>query len=71
MQRPILQRYGATEFGAIFKMRLDDKTVPEGTVGEIASGVDVRLSEGDEGEVLVKSPVRLLIYHLRNCAKEI
>lgn len=71
MQRPILQRYGATEFGAIFKMRLDDKTVPEGSVGEIASGVDVRLSEGDEGEVLVKSPVRLLIYHLRNCAKEI
>jgi malonyl-CoA/methylmalonyl-CoA synthetase len=71
MQRPILQRYGATEFGAIFKMRLDDKTVPEGSVGEIASGVDVKLSEGDEGEVLVKSPVCLLIYHLRNCAKEI
>ncbi|KAG9186367.1 malonyl-CoA/methylmalonyl-CoA synthetase [Alternaria panax] len=37
-------------------MRLDDKDVPEGSVGEIASGVDVRLSEGDEEEVLVKSP---------------
>ncbi|CAN9275721.1 unnamed protein product [Alternaria alternata] len=56
MQKPILQRYGATEFGAIFKMRLGDNDVPEGSVGEIASGVDVRLSEGDEGEVLVKSP---------------
>jgi malonyl-CoA/methylmalonyl-CoA synthetase len=61
MQRPILQRYRATEFGAIFKMHLDDKSVPEGSVGEVASGVDVRLSDGDEGEVLVKSPVRLLV----------
>ncbi|KAF3007586.1 hypothetical protein E8E13_007555 [Curvularia kusanoi] len=50
------ERYGATEFGAIFKVRLDDKRVPEGSVGQIANGVDVKLSEGDEGEVLVKSP---------------
>ncbi|KAI4681730.1 uncharacterized protein J4E84_007325 [Alternaria hordeiaustralica] len=56
MQKPILQRYGATEFGAVFKMRLGDESVPEGSVGELASGVDVKLSEGDEGEVLVKSP---------------
>ncbi|KAI4641130.1 hypothetical protein J4E93_008008 [Alternaria ventricosa] len=55
MQKPILQRYGATEFGAIFKMRLGDGSVPEGSVGELSSGVDVKLS-GDEGEVLVKSP---------------
>ncbi|KAH8730273.1 hypothetical protein GQ44DRAFT_768661 [Phaeosphaeriaceae sp. PMI808] len=56
MQKKIIQRYGATEFGAIFKVRLDDEKVPDGSVGEIASGVDVKLSEGDEGEVLVKSP---------------
>ncbi|KAI4919340.1 hypothetical protein J4E90_001473 [Alternaria incomplexa] len=56
MKKPILQRYGATEFGAIFKMRLGDESVPGGSVGELASGVDVKLSEGDEGEVLVKSP---------------
>ncbi|KAH6875180.1 hypothetical protein BKA58DRAFT_454024 [Alternaria rosae] len=56
MQKPILQRYGATEFGAIFKMRLGDECVPEGSVGELASGVDAKLSGGDEGEVLVKSP---------------
>jgi malonyl-CoA/methylmalonyl-CoA synthetase len=66
MQKPILQRYGATEFGAIFKMRLGDNDVPEGSVGEIASGVDVRLSEGDEGEVLVKSPVCFLVNDLGN-----
>lgn len=57
MQKKIVQRYGATEFGAVFKVRLDDKKVPEGSVGQIASGVDIKLSEGDEGEVLVKSPV--------------
>ncbi|KAF1358646.1 putative AMP-binding enzyme [Lizonia empirigonia] len=56
MQKNIVQRYGATEFGAVFKVRLDDKKVPEGSVGQIASGVDIKLSEGDEGEVLVKSP---------------
>ncbi|EAT87458.2 hypothetical protein SNOG_05067 [Parastagonospora nodorum SN15] len=56
MQKRIVQRYGATEFGAIFKVRLDDKKVPDGSVGEVASGIDVKLSYGDEGEVLVKSP---------------
>ena len=57
MQKKIVQRYGATEFGAVFNVRLDDKKVPDGSVGQIVSGVDVKLSEGDEGEVLVKSPV--------------
>ncbi|OAL47127.1 fatty-acyl-CoA synthase [Pyrenochaeta sp. DS3sAY3a] len=56
MQKKIVQRYGATEFGAVFKVRLDDKKVPDGSVGEAASGIDVKLSDGDEGEVLVKSP---------------
>ncbi|KAJ4986238.1 AMP-binding enzyme [Stagonosporopsis vannaccii] len=56
MQKRIVQRYGATEFGAIFKVRLDDKRVPDGSVGQVASGIDVKLSNGDEGEVLVKSP---------------
>lgn len=57
MQKKIVQRYGATEFGAVFKVRLDDKKVPDGSVGQVASGVDIKLSDGDEGEVLVKSPV--------------
>lgn len=60
MQKRIVQRYGATEFGAVFKVRLDDDRVPDGSVGEIVSGVDVKLSEGEEGEVLVKSPVSAL-----------
>ncbi|CAO2658613.1 Nn.00g063360.m01.CDS01 [Neocucurbitaria sp. VM-36] len=56
MQKKIVQRYGATEFGAVFKVRLDDKKVPDGSVGEIACGIDVKLSNGDDGEVLVRSP---------------
>lgn len=57
MQKKIVQRYGATEFGAVFKVRLDDKKTPNGSVGELVSGIDIKLSEGDEGEILVKSPV--------------
>ncbi|KAF1809368.1 fatty-acyl-CoA synthase [Eremomyces bilateralis CBS 781.70] len=57
MQKKIVQRYGATEFGAIFKVRLGSADeVPEGSVGERVPGIDIKLSDGDEGEVLVKSP---------------
>ncbi len=51
----ILTRYGATEFGAVFKMKLDPTGTPPGSVGEVISGVDVKLSESDEGEVLTRS----------------
>ncbi|KAK5136251.1 hypothetical protein LTR08_003858 [Meristemomyces frigidus] len=55
--RKILLRYGATEIGAVFKVRLDDQTAcPDGSVGKMLAGCDVRLSEGDSGEILVKSP---------------
>lgn len=60
MQKKIFQRYGATEFGAVFKVHLDDLEAPNGTAGEVASGVDVKLSEGTQGEILVKSPVSSL-----------
>lgn len=54
--RIILTRYGATEFGAIFKVEAGDKSTPEGSVGKVVPGIDVKLSNGDEGEILVKSP---------------
>lgn len=56
MTERIVQRYGATEFGAVFKARLGDKDVPEGSVGERVTGIQLKLSDGDEGEILVKSP---------------
>lgn len=52
----ILTRYGATEFGAVLKVPVDAKGVPDGSVGTAVPGVDVKLSEGNEGEILVKSP---------------
>ena len=54
--KPILQRYGATEFGPVFKVSIDEGELPDGSVGTIVAGVDVKLSDGDEGEVLVRSP---------------
>jgi malonyl-CoA/methylmalonyl-CoA synthetase len=54
--RRIIQRYGATEIGVVFNMPFDiAKDVPDGSVGEPSIGVDVKLSEGDEGEILVRS----------------
>lgn len=60
----ILTRYGATEFGAVFKVPLHPQDTPDGSVGEIVPGVDVKLSDGDEGEVLVKSPYMFSKYVL-------
>ncbi|KAI1611284.1 fatty-acyl-CoA synthase [Exophiala viscosa] len=54
--RRIVQRYGSTELGVIFNMSVDPtEEIPDGSVGELTYGVDVKLSEGDEGEVLAKS----------------
>lgn len=57
----ILLRYGMTETGAVFKVHLNDQNVPDGSVGNVFAGVDIRLSEGKEGDgdvgqILAKSP---------------
>ena len=53
----ILSRYGATETGAVLKIRLDDDNVPDGSIGEVTPGVQLKLSgEDDEGEILIKTP---------------
>jgi malonyl-CoA/methylmalonyl-CoA synthetase len=57
--RRIVQRYGSTELGVVFNMSADPAEnigIPDGSVGELTYGVDVKLSDGDEGEVLVKAP---------------
>ena len=54
--KKILLRYGASEIGSVFKVSLHDQDVPDGSVGTLFAGCDVKLSEGDEGEILVKSP---------------
>ena len=52
----ILTRYGGTELGIIFSVALDPGYAPSGSVGTPFPGVDVKLSDGNEGEILVKSP---------------
>ncbi|KAL2067354.1 hypothetical protein VTL71DRAFT_1779 [Oculimacula yallundae] len=51
----ILTRYGATEFAAVFMVALDPRGTPDGSVGKHVPGIDVKLSEGEEGEILVRS----------------
>ena len=58
----IVLRYGGTELGAVFKVRLGDENVPDGSVGTLFAGVDLKLRDeetgkyGDYGEVVVRSP---------------
>ena len=63
LNKRIVLRYGATEFGAVFKVRLGDETVPDGSVGTLFAGCDVKLRNeetgaysDEEGEVVIKSP---------------
>ena len=60
--KKILLRYGGTEFGAVFKVRMGDENVPDGSVGTLFAGGDIRLRDqdtgefGNQGEVVAKSP---------------
>ena len=60
--KPILTRYGGTEFGNVFSVSPWLENVPDGSVGIKMSGVDVKLSPDPEGEVLIRSPVMLSKY---------
>ena len=53
--RGILTRYGGSEFGGVFMVKPDDEGVPFASVGLPLPGVEVKLSDGDEGEILVKN----------------
>ncbi|OQU98198.1 AMP-binding enzyme domain-containing protein [Cladophialophora immunda] len=61
---PILTRYGATEFPGCLKVPLDadHQALPKGCVGLPVPGVELKLSESNEGELLVKSPYMFAKY---------
>jgi malonyl-CoA/methylmalonyl-CoA synthetase len=63
---PILTRYGATEFPGCLKVPLDanHKLLSKGCVGLPVPGVELKLSEGTQGELLVKSPYMFAKYVL-------
>ena len=60
----ILTRYGGTEFGNAFTVTpwLAKDGVPDGSVGTKGPGVDLKLSNGDEGEVLIRTPIMFSKY---------
>ncbi|KIW59750.1 hypothetical protein PV05_00021 [Exophiala xenobiotica] len=60
--RSILTRYGGTEFANGFTVTPWAKGVPDGSVGERAAGTDLYLSNGDEGEILTRSPIMFSKY---------
>ena len=61
--RPILTRYGATEFPGCLKVPASaPRDPPLGCVGMPVPGVEVKLSEGNYGELLVRSPYMFAKY---------
>ena len=60
----ILTRYGGTEFGNAFTVTpwLAKQGVPDGSVGTKSPGIDLKLSNGDEGEVLMRTPIMFSKY---------
>jgi malonyl-CoA/methylmalonyl-CoA synthetase len=58
----ICTRYGGTEFGNVFTVTPWLKNVPDGSVGTKGPGIDFKLSNGDEGEILVKTPLMFSKY---------
>ncbi|KAJ6021722.1 hypothetical protein N7540_007226 [Penicillium herquei] len=53
-EKPMMTRYGATEFGAVIKTDLQTHGMPRNSVGRIVGGVSLKLE--DDGHLLVKCP---------------
>lgn len=60
--RRIMTRYGGTEFGSGFIVPVGAEDCPPTSVGIVTPGVDLKLSKGDEGEILMKSPTMFARY---------
>ncbi|KAK3669253.1 hypothetical protein LTR78_010860 [Recurvomyces mirabilis] len=62
--KPILERYGATEFStAILTPLRPNGDVPAGSVGKVLSGCEVKLANGNDSEILIKAPGMFTGYH--------
>ncbi|KAF7193627.1 Malonate--CoA ligase ACSF3, mitochondrial [Pseudocercospora fuligena] len=53
--RPILTRYGGTEFGVVFWTPPSDPSIDSASVGRKFPGVEVKMNHSGEGGLLVKS----------------
>ncbi|KAI0123700.1 adenylate-forming enzyme AfeA [Xylariales sp. AK1849] len=56
---PFQNRYGTTELAGLTTLGLSKL---KGSVGKVAPGIEVKLSEGTHGELLIKSPDKFICY---------
>ncbi|KNG90486.1 hypothetical protein ANOM_001221 [Aspergillus nomiae NRRL 13137] len=59
---PIINGYGSTEMGGGVIINPPGAAYKQGYIGKVIPGRTVKLSHGDHGEVLVKSPIRFSHY---------
>ncbi|KAL7940720.1 acyl-CoA synthetase-like protein [Trichoderma barbatum] len=59
---PVRNGYGITEMGGGVMATPEGSAISEGYVGRPFPGITVKLSDGDHGEILVKSPTRFIGY---------
>ncbi|KAJ5154986.1 uncharacterized protein N7500_010425 [Penicillium coprophilum] len=60
--RHLINIYGSTEMGAVISTTEDQGSIIERCIGKPREGVQVRLSEGDHGDILIKSPMMFTSY---------
>ncbi|CAI7670299.1 unnamed protein product [Penicillium bialowiezense] len=59
---PIINGYGITEMGGGVIINPPGSAYEQGYIGKVIPGITVKLSHGDHGEILVKSPIRFSHY---------
>ncbi|OQE34334.1 hypothetical protein PENCOP_c021G07076 [Penicillium coprophilum] len=59
---PIINGYGLTEMGGGVIINPPGSMYEQGYIGKVIPGITVKLSHGDHGEILVKSPIRFSHY---------
>ncbi|KXG49714.1 AMP-dependent synthetase/ligase [Penicillium griseofulvum] len=59
---PIINGYGITEMGGGVIINPPGSVYEQGYIGKVIPGITVKLSHGDHGEILVKSPIRFSHY---------
>ncbi|KAF7719262.1 AMP-binding domain-containing protein [Penicillium ucsense] len=60
--RPLVNEYGSSEMGSIMTTTDESDPSAERCIGKPWSGVHIKLSEGDHGDILVKSPMMFTHY---------
>ncbi|PLB49961.1 acetyl-CoA synthetase-like protein [Aspergillus steynii IBT 23096] len=60
--RPLIVAYGSSEMGGVLSTKQDAPQITDPSLGRPLPGVILKLSDGDHGEMLIKTPTMLLGY---------